>query len=91
MYELMIIIDNNIIVKTNAELRTKKECSIFYYRCSIEFLSQNLPNSRRLYIFITDGEVLLVVEEDNLSNDLRPIDGEERNSVFSKLFFLNYR
>lgn len=37
-----------------------------------------LPNSRRLYIFITDGEVLLFEEEvDNLSKDLRPIDVSE--------------
>ena len=34
-----------------------------------------LPNSRRLYIFITDGDVLLLMEEDNLSKDLRPADG----------------
>ena len=39
----------------------------------------DLPSSRRLYIFITDGDVLLfAVEEDNLSNDLRPTDGREQ-------------
>ena len=42
--------------------------------------SIDLPNSRRLYIFITDGDVLLfaVEVEDNLSNDLRPTDGREQ-------------
>ena len=47
----------------------------------------NLPNSRRLYIFITDAEVLLFAEADNLSSDLRPIDGGE---VLSSTFRVSW-
>lgn len=47
------------------------------FRHSFSISSMNLPNSRRLYILITDGEVLLFGEEDSLSSDLRPIDGRE--------------
>jgi hypothetical protein len=70
---MIIIIDNNIIVKINADS---------YYLLFNSISCINLPNSRRLYIFITDGEVLLFVEEDNLSNDLRPIDGREEFGDF---------